>query len=315
MQKVHILTFVSALADALARGDGYIMGAYGQNPRTGYLDLSVTDVKAAWKPTGWYYSQYADRAKYTAAQQARALKWREQCARVWDCNGLAEGVYQLETGTCINSKARYNYAEWCDPKGEGMIPAARRVPGAAVFWGKTAAKIDHVAYLYQPVEPGRPDGDWWLIEARGVAYGVVKTRLSSRKPGYWGWMTKYFDYGDSDPSVSCADSSPFKGAEGVLQRGEVGGQVKVVQAALMALGYDLGEWGADGEFGAATEKAVMAFQRDHGLPQTGIWGPAAQAKLEAAQRVPTYAVTVRGLTAVDVDLIRLKWPDCEVTEA
>ena len=57
MQKIPISTFVSALGDALARGDGYIMGAYGQNPRTGYLDLNVTECKAAWKPDGWYYSQ------------------------------------------------------------------------------------------------------------------------------------------------------------------------------------------------------------------------------------------------------------------
>lgn len=299
MQKVPISRFVSMLADALARGDGYIMGAYGQNPRTGYLDLNVTECKAAWKPDGWYYSQYTD-----PKQHAQALKWREQCARVWDCNGLAEGVYQLETGTCVNSKARYNYAEWCDPKGEGMIPAPRRVPGAAVFWGKTAAKIEHVAYLFEPVEPGNPSGDWWLIEARGVMYGVVKTKLSQRKPKWWGWMTVYFDYTGADSETPT----------GVLQRGEVGEAVKAMQEALLGLGYDLGKWGADGEFGKATEAAVKAFQREHGLPDTGIWGPAAQAKLEAAQRVPTYAVTVRGLTSVDVDLIRLKWPDCEVTE-
>lgn len=306
MRRIPTKTFVSALAEALARGDGYIMGAYGQNPRTGYLDLNETDVKAAWKPGGWYYEQYADRTKYTAQQQKQALKWRESCVRVWDCNGLAEGIYQLETGENINTKARYNYAQWCDPRGEGLIPAARRVPGAAVFWGKTAGSIEHVAYLYEPVESGNPAGDWWLIEARGVAYGVVKTRLSSRKPGYWGLMTKYFDY----------DGQGEAKAEGVLLRGEVSGQVKAMQAALMALGYDLGKWGADGEFGAATEKAVMAFQKDHGLTATGIWGPAAQAALEALtapepEPEPTWSVTVKGLSEVDVKLIREKWPQAE----
>ena len=44
--------FVNELAAALNRGDGYIMGSYGQNPRTGYLDLSRTDVKSSWKETG-----------------------------------------------------------------------------------------------------------------------------------------------------------------------------------------------------------------------------------------------------------------------
>ena len=306
-ERVATGLFVSDLAAALARGDGYIMGAYGQNPRTGYLDLSVTDVKSAWKPSGWYYAQYADRAKYTAAQQAQALKWRETCQRVWDCNGLAEGIYQLRTGENINTKARYNYAQWCDPRGEGLIPAARRVPGAAVFWGKTAGSIEHVAYLYEPVEPDNPAGDWYLIEARGVMAGVVKTRLSQRRPNYWGIMTKYFDYDE-------ADDAPTH----VLQRGDKGTAVKAMQAALIALGYDMGEWGADGDFGAATEAAVKIFQRDHGLPQTGIFGPTAQATVDRLTAVepepePTYTVTLRGLSEIDVKLIREKWPEAEAT--
>lgn len=300
MRKVPVSTFVSALGDALARGDGYIMGAYGQNPRTGQLDLNDTTVKAAWKPEGWYYTQYTD-----PAQRAQALKWRETCVRVWDCNGLAEGVYQIETGVCINDKARGNYAGWCDPKGEGVIPAARRVPGAAVFWGDKASKIEHVAYLFEPVEPGNPAGDWWLIEARGVMKGVIRSKLSQRKPQFWGWMTACYDYASEDAPPA------------VLQRGETGEAVRAMQAALIALGYDLGKWGADGEFGKATEAAVKAFQRDHGLPETGIFGPAAQKALDDGaeeEPEPTYTVTLHGLNDVDVKLIQERWPDAEVTE-
>ena len=298
IERVAIWQFVRELAAALARGDGYVMGAYGQNPRTGYLDLSVTDVKAAWQPGGWYYAQYADRAKYSAAQQAQALKWREQCVRVWDCNGLAEGIYQLHTGANINSKARYNYADWCPLKGAGMIPAAYRVPGAAVFWGKSAGSIEHVAYLYEPVEPGVSGGDWYLIEARGVMAGVIRTRLSERAPKYWGWMSSYYDYGDSE-----RDS---------LGRGDKGADVKAMQAALLALGYDLGRWGADGDFGKKTEQAVKAFQRDRALPETGLFGPAEAEALEAPTgAAPTSTVTLRGLTEVDVALLREKWPKAE----
>ena len=46
MERVAISTFVAELAAALNRHDGYIMGAYGQNPRTGYLDLSITKCKS-----------------------------------------------------------------------------------------------------------------------------------------------------------------------------------------------------------------------------------------------------------------------------
>ena len=184
MQRVPISTFVSGLEAAYMRGDGYIMGAYGQNPRTGYLDLSVTTCKSSWQPNGWYYTQYS------GAQRTQALKWRANCTRVWDCNGLAEGIYQIHTGTCIDSKARYNYAQWCDPKGSGLIPAKYRRPGAAVFWGDSASSIHHVAYLYKPVDAGNPAGDWYLIEARGVMYGVVRTRLNRRRPLSWGRMPR-----------------------------------------------------------------------------------------------------------------------------
>ena len=85
--------FVNELAAALNRGDGYIMGSYGQNPRTGYLDLGKTDVKSSWKETGWYFTQYS------GAQRTQALKWRKKCTRVWDCAGMAEGIYEIFSGT------------------------------------------------------------------------------------------------------------------------------------------------------------------------------------------------------------------------
>ena len=41
----------------------------------------------------------------------------------------------------------------------------------------------------------------------------------------------------------------------------------------MMLGYDLGSYGADGDFGSRTEKAVMAFQRSSALDVDGKFGP------------------------------------------
>jgi peptidoglycan hydrolase-like protein with peptidoglycan-binding domain len=49
--------------------------------------------------------------------------------------------------------------------------------------------------------------------------------------------------------------------------------VAFVQEMLIGLGYDLGKYGADGEFGDCTELAVMQFQRDHGLENDGEYGP------------------------------------------
>ena len=106
--------FARELGEALARKDGYIMGATGQDPR-------------GWAADSHWFTQY------TGAQREKALYWREHAQRVWDCNGLAEGLYRDYTGVRIDTQARYNYADWCDPKGAGVIPPRYRLPGAAVF--------------------------------------------------------------------------------------------------------------------------------------------------------------------------------------
>ena len=68
----------------------------------------------------------------------------------------------------------------------------------------------------------------------------------------------------------------------ILRRGCAGEDVRAMQAALIALGYGCGRWGADGDFGAATDAAVRAFQRDRGLEPDGECGPLTSAALKAA---------------------------------
>ena len=56
--------------------------------------------------------------------------------------------------------------------------------------------------------------------------------------------------------------------------GSSGDSVKECQQMLKALGYDLGDYGADGDYGSLTQAAVTQFQRDHGVePVDGICGP------------------------------------------
>lgn len=180
IERMPIGLFVEELRACVERKDGYIMGAKGQDPK-------------GWKESSWWFTQYS------GEQKKKALYWREKAQFVWDCNGLSEGIYEKWSGVNINTKARYAYDEWCGEKGKGMIPADKRVPGAAVYWGEKASDIHHVAYLDKPVVDGKPEGDWYLIEARGVMHGCVRTLLNDRKPNFWGWMDKYFDY-DAAPA-------------------------------------------------------------------------------------------------------------------
>ena len=57
--------------------------------------------------------------------------------------------------------------------------------------------------------------------------------------------------------------------ERVLQGGSTGAPVTLVQQALIALGYPLPRFGADGNFGDETKRAVNVFQRDVGLAPDG----------------------------------------------
>ncbi len=68
----------------------------------------------------------------------------------------------------------------------------------------------------------------------------------------------------------------------VLKKGAKGVQVKKLQEDLIKLGYGkyMQPYGADGSFGAATENAVKAFQKDNKLSVDGVAGPKTQAKID-----------------------------------
>ena len=65
----------------------------------------------------------------------------------------------------------------------------------------------------------------------------------------------------------------------VLKKGAKGEQVKALQALLIGYGYSCGSSGVDGSFGSATDNAVRAYQKDHGLAVDGSVGPATWSSL------------------------------------
>lgn len=74
--------------------------------------------------------------------------------------------------------------------------------------------------------------------------------------------------------------------ERTLRKGDEGSDVKTLQQHLMSLGYSLGKYGADGDFGSATEGAVEKFQKDQRLEVDGIYGEKSHAALMKALPTP-----------------------------
>ncbi|ERK31081.1 peptidoglycan-binding domain-containing protein [Clostridium intestinale] len=68
----------------------------------------------------------------------------------------------------------------------------------------------------------------------------------------------------------------------IYKKGSTGQGVKEIQSILIGLGYDLGSWGADGDFGSKTDEAVRAFQRKQGITVDGIVGPETIGRLNQA---------------------------------
>lgn len=126
---------------------------------------------------------------------------------------------------------------------------------------------------------GNYTGDGWVVHAKGHDYGVVRERLQD---------TKFTDFGlpaglYSDQELRDAGIDPSCNVP-TLRRGSTGKVVKDLQLFLNAkTGAGLT---VDGVFGAKTEEAVKAFQRDHGLTADGVVGPKTWAELGVVPEQP-----------------------------
>lgn len=107
-----------------------------------------------------------------------------------------------------------------------------------------------------------------------VAYNKSRYNTKASTPlGHRGLIkVRRFIIGTGD------DSPTFK----ILSYGSTGADVTEMQEALMSLGYELPEYGADGEFGKETEIALKKFQQDRNLTPNGIYTADTDVALHAA---------------------------------
>lgn len=117
--------------------------------------------------------------------------------RVHDCVGLIKGYIWSENATAT---PKYNASQ--DKSAAGMYAASTQKgpisgfpkrAGQLVYKGTTAAKITHV---------GVYGGDGYVYEAKGHAYGVVKTVYRATDWQYWSQCPYITDDGATTPSAA-----------------------------------------------------------------------------------------------------------------
>lgn len=265
----------------------------------------------------WGYIWGTSGEKWTALKQENLEKTTDadralsrQYGKKWighmvaDCSGLFTWAFKQLGGTMYHG-SNTMYLKWCDQKGKlekgKRTDFATLKPGTAVFvWnGKS---YSHVGLFV---------GGDTVIEAQETKAGVTTSKITATKWTHWGELTgvNYVAGGDVPAPTPAPDPAPEPEKKPTLRKGNKGQYVTLLQTMLINRGYQLPRYGADGSFGAETEAAVKAFQKDWGLTQDGVAGPRTWEKLETTQeRQKTFRVIFTGLNESEAKALMEKWP-------
>ena len=80
------------------------------------------------------------------------------------------------------------------------------------------------------------------------------------------------DGGSIDKATTTTKKGDYTMEMRILKKGCTGEDVKALQILLIGRGCSCGKYGADGDFGTATENAVMMYQDKNGLTVDGVAG-------------------------------------------
>lgn len=139
--------------------------------------------------------------------------------------------------------------------------------GDQIFFQTTAGAICHTGLVEEV-------GDTWVQTIEGNNQNMVARHVYNKTD------RSIAGYGTPNWGLVSSSVTPAPASHPQVKFGSNGKAVKELQEKLMQLGYKLPLYGADGDFGAETQKAVRAFQQANGLEVDGIVGPITWAKLE-----------------------------------
>lgn len=246
-------------------GDAYIFGARGQKCMPAYR-RQVAASKPEWA------DQIAKYCPVLSGRQGGCSGCKYNGRASYDCRGLTAAAVKAVTGRSImgtGATAQWNDESNWAAKGE-IATMPQGVP--VVLFRRSGSKMQHTSVAL---------GDGTYIHAGGHSSGVTRPEL---KKGWTHWAIPIGIY--TAEELQTILGGDYMSTQGT-RRGDSGSEVKAMQQLLIKLGYDLGRWGADGKFGAATEKAVLDFQAANALPADGVWKSEDQAKADALSQLPT----------------------------
>lgn len=177
----------------------------------------------------------------------------------------------------------------CEFAGISGLPAGFRTANMASYLLKTGAFTELKGDKYTKKSTYLGAGDILVTKTSG--HTVVVLTNGSKYEG--APVEEKYDLGDR-----------------ILKNGCEGPDVKQLQKYLLELDYDLGKWGADSDFGDATELAVRAFQKDEKLEVDGEYGPKSHAAL--TERI---ASILEDEPDQGADEVRITGGDCFVRTA
>lgn len=132
------------------------------------------------------------------------------------------------------------------------LPAEFRTVNEPTYLAKTGAFVELTGgkYTEQSLYLGRGD----ILVTKVSGHTVVVLSNGSKYEGTLG-------------------PKPYTLGERIIRYGCEGPDVKLMQEYLTQLGYDLGRYGCDGDFGDCTDIALRAFQKDAHVDADGECGP------------------------------------------
>lgn len=232
----------------LANGTATNVGADPWHYLYGSVRTNTTAARIAERWKNYYSSHGWSREAY---DNATAKMQPDDYAT--DCQGLLDAYLTYVQGEKTDVNADYNYRKWCTGKGKTSEIERPYELGEAVFMANSGGKMRHVGWICGL----DADGDPLVVEARGLNYGVVVTRLEDRPWTHRGLMTKKFDYKEKEPMAT-----KFEVIKPMLK----GDGVKEMQKALNANGYTDDNGNAlkeDGKWGSKSQAAFRKLLEAH----------------------------------------------------